>query len=172
MAAMNFAIMISINHVRTSYYNVRFHALTYLFGVVSGLLAIYLVIRSFGESLRCGSIRLTIGCCRRVYISRRQLSTACTEWIYTRVNRQMALALSQKAPGSVLMGGYWETYVFVGLQPTNTMTPVPFEGVLNRIPWTIAILRDSQHVVIEYRNSGLVPKDLSPPNELRNTAIC
>lgn len=165
MAAVNFAIITSVNHVRLSDYDVRFHALTYLFSAVSGLLAIYVVIRTLAN--RVAATRYIL------------LSVVAGAFIYLGVNfpprtpselykvlRETALGLSQKAPGSVLMGGYWETYVFVPLQPTNPMTPVPFEGVLNRIPWTIASLRDSQQVVIEYRKSGLVPKDSLPPNEL------
>ena len=84
-----------------------------------------------------------------------------------KVDRQTALALSQKAPRSMLMGGYWGIYLLVGLQPTNPMIPVPFEGELNRTPWTSGMLRDSKQVVVEYRNSELVPKDSLPPNELQ-----
>jgi hypothetical protein len=166
MATVNFAIICSINHVRTSDYDVRFHALTYLFSTVSGLLAIYFLIRILAN---------------RVAVTRYVLPAIVGgAFIYLGVNfpprapsglykqlSETALALSQKAPGSVLMGGYWETYGFVALQPANTMTPVPLEGVLNRIPWTIASLRDSQQVVIEYRTTGLSPKDLVPPNQLR-----
>jgi hypothetical protein len=47
------------------------------------------------------------------------------------------------------------------------MTPLPMEGVLNRMPWTPAMLHDSQQVVIEYRVSGVAEKDSLPPDELR-----
>jgi hypothetical protein len=165
MAAVNFALMISVSHVRTSFYNVRFHALTYLFGAISGLLTIYLVIRFFANRMAMTRYVLPLVVTGAFIFLGVNFPPRTLSETY-KVDRQTALDLSQKAPGAVLMGGYWETYLFAGLQPTNTMTPVPFEGVLNRIPWTTAILRDAQQVVIEYRNSGLVPKDSLPPNEL------
>ena len=166
MAIVNFAIINSVNHVRTSDYDVRFHALTYLFSSVSGLLTIYLGIRILTN--RIGATRYVLplvvaGAFIYLFVS---FPPRTSSGLY-RLNRETALAIAQKAPGTVLMGGYWETYVFVALQRTNTMTPVPFEGVLNRIPWTIASLHDSQQVVVEYRTSNLAPKDLVPPNQLR-----
>ena len=165
MAASNFAILVSINHVRHDFYHVRFHTLTYFFGAMSGLLTIYLVIRVIAE--RFGITRYVV---RLVYAGAflflfinfppRVLSEA-----YAR-DRQIALDLSQKAPGAILMGGYWQTYVFAGLQPTNTMTPLPVEGVLNRIPWTQQMLQDSKVVVVEYRQSGIADGK-SVPRELR-----
>ena len=52
------------------------------------------------------------------------------------------------------MGGYWETYIFAALQqPTNTMTPLPLEGLHVRMPWTPPMLRNIREAVIEYRNN-------------------
>jgi len=166
MAATSFLLTISVNHVRLNGYNVRFHALTYLFAATAGLLTIYLAIRVSAN--RSGATRpvlavVVVGALiwLGVEFPRRSLSEAY------KLDRQTALALSQKAPGSILMGGYWETYLLAALQPTNTMTPLPMEGVLNRMPWTPAMLHDSRQVVIEYRVSGVAQKDSLPPNELR-----
>lgn len=166
MATVNFAIICSINHVRTSDYDVRFHALTYLFSAVSGLLAIYFVIRILANRIAATRYVIPLVVAGAFIYLAVNFPPRAPSGLYKELS-ETALALSQMAPGSVLMGGYWETYVFVSLQPTGTMTPIPFEGVLNRIPWTIASLRDSQQVVVEYRKSGLVPKDSLPPNELR-----
>jgi hypothetical protein len=166
MAIVNSAIISSINHVRTSDYDVRFHALTYLFSAVSGLLAIYFLIRSLANRIAAPRYVLPLIVAGTFIYLGVNFPPRTPSELY-KVLSETALALSQKAPGSVLLGGYWETYVFVPLQPTNTMTPVPVEGFLNRIPWTIARLQDSQQVVVEYRESGLVPKDSLPPNELR-----
>ena len=166
MAAVNFLLTICVNHVRLNGYNVRFHALTYLFAAIAGLLTIYLAIR--GPANRLGVTRPVLALvlvCAFLWLGikfpRRSFSEAY------KLDRQTALALSQKAPGSILMGGYWETYLLAALQPTNTMTPLPMEGVLNRMPWTPAMLHDSPQVVIEYRVSGVAPKDSPPPSELR-----
>ena len=165
LAAMNFLLTSSVNHVRLNLYNVRFHALTHLFGAIAGLLTICLGIRVLAD--RIGATRLVLSLvlvCAFIWLGvnfpRRSLSEAY------KLDRETALALSQKAPGSLLMGGYWETYLLAGLQPTNAMTPLPMEGILNRMPWTPAMLHDSQQVVIEYRASGVVEKDSLPPNEL------
>ena len=164
MAAINFLIMVSVNHVRLSHNDDRFQTPSYLFGAISGLLTIYLAIRVFAN--RIGVTRhvlplVLVGAFvfLGVAFPRRQLSETY------KTDRQTALALSQKAPpGSMLMGTYWQTYVYAALQPTNTMTPLPLEGLQNRIPWTVEMLHDSQQVVIEYKNSGF--EGSLPPNEL------
>jgi hypothetical protein len=65
--------------------------------------------------------------------------------------KQIAVELSRIAPGSVLVGGYWETYVFVSLQPRGTMIPVPIQS--NRTPWTIEALAAAEEVVVEFGRS-------------------
>ncbi len=165
MATVNFAIICSINHVRTSDYDVRFHALTYLFSAVSGLLAIYFVIQTLANRISATKYVLPLVVAGAFIYLGVNFPPRTQSELY-REYRETALALSQKAPRAVLMGGYWETYVFVPFQSTNTMTPVPVEGFFNRIPWTTASLRDSKEVVVEYRKTGLVPKDSLPPDEL------
>ena len=166
MAMMNFALMVSVSHVRADFYNVRFHTLTYFFAATAGLLTIYLVIRVVANRIGITRYVLPLVCLGAfIYLGFNFPPRSLSETY--KLDRQIALDLSQKAPGSLLMGGYWETYLFAGLQPTNTMTPLPVEGVLNRIPWTPAILHDSDVVVIEYRHSEIVPQESLPPNELR-----
>ena len=165
MAAVNFVIMIFVGHVRISLYDDRFHTPTYFFGAIGGLLSIYVTIRIFANRFAVSRYVLPLILVGAFLFLGVRFPPRAVNETY-RLNRETALALSQKAPGAILMGGYWETYLFAGLQPTNRMTPVPFEGVLNRIPWTTALLKDSQHIVIEYRNSGLMPNESLPPIEL------
>ena len=166
MATMNFALMVSVSHVRADFYDVRFHTLTYWFAAISGLLTIYLVIRVLANRVAVTRFVLPLVLLGAfIYLGINFPPRALSETY--KQETQTALDLSQKAPGAVLMGGYWETYIFAALQPTNTMTPLPVEGVLNRIPWTPAILHDSNAVVVEYRRSKIAPKDSLPPNELR-----
>jgi hypothetical protein len=166
MAASNFAILVSINHVRHDFYDVRFHTLTLFFGAMSGLLTIYLVIQLLAARFAVTRYVPRLVCAGAFIFLFINFPPPALSEAYKR-DRQIALDLSQKAPGAMLMGKYWETYVFAGLQPTNTMTPLPVEGVLNRIPWTTEMLHDSDVVVLEYRHSEIVPKDSLPPNELR-----
>jgi hypothetical protein len=166
MAAMNFLIMVSVNHVRLSLNDDRFQTPAYIFGVISGLLTIYLAIRVFANRLAATRYVVPLVLAGAfvflgVEFPRRQLSEN-----YKR-DRQIALALSQKAPsGSMLMGRYWETYIYAGLQPANTMTPLPLEGLQNRIPWTVEKLHVSQQVVLEYQHGGFTATESLPPNEL------
>ena len=165
MAAVNFVIMIFVSHVRTSGYDDRFHTPTYFFGAIGGLLSIYLAIRIFANRFAASRYVLPLILAGAFIFLVVTFPPRAPNETY-RVYRETALALSQKTPGAILMGGYWQTYLFSGLQPTNRMTPLPFEGTLNRMPWTTADLKDSQQVVIEYRDSGLMPEGSSPPNEL------
>ncbi len=68
-----------------------------------------------------------------------------------------------RAPRGLLMGGYWETYVFTSLQEANALTPLPFEGQSFRTPWTPAHLGHAVWVVVEYRQSKLAGVDGQPP---------
>ena len=165
MAAGNFALMVTVSHVRRDFYDVRFHTLTYLFASIAGLLTIYLLIRVLADRFSVTRYVVPVVLAGAfVYLGinfppRRQSEAYQTY-------RQIALDLGQKAPNAMLMGGYWETYIFAGLQPTNTMTPLPVEGVLNRIPWTQPMLHEFKQVVVEYRHSGIEERK-SVPRELR-----
>jgi hypothetical protein len=166
MAVVNFALTIAVNHVRTSNYDARFHNLTFLFGAMSGLLVIYLGIRVLADRVGVTRYVIPLALTGALILLCVNFPPRVVNELYT-LERESALALSQKAPKGILMGGYWQTYVFAGLQPTNTMLVVPFEGDFNRTPWTYKDLKHSQQVVVEYRKSGLVEKDSPPPNELR-----
>ena len=79
--------------------------------------------------------------------------------------KRVAADLARKAPGGVLMGGYWQTYVFTSLQPRNTMTPVPVSS--NRTAWTIGALAQATEVVVEYGQSPIgggarPPRSITP----------
>lgn len=165
MAAANFAIMVSVSHVRVDFYDVRFHTLTYLFASIAGLLTIFLVIRLLSDRFAVTRYVVPLVLAGAFVFLGVNFPPRESSELY-RLHRQAALDLAQKAPGAMLMGGYWETYVFAGLQPTNTMTPLPIEGVLNRIPWTQPMLSDADQVVVEYRHSGIEDRK-SVPRELR-----
>ena len=165
IAAVNFVIMIFVSHVRSSGYDDRFHVPTYFFGAIAGLLSIYLTIRLFANRIGVSRYVLPLILVGAFLFLGVKFPPRKVNEAY-QVDRETALALSHKAPGAMLMGGYWETYIFAGLQPANRMTPLPFEGLLNRMPWTTGLLKGSKEVVIEYRNRGPLPNKSSLPNEL------
>ena len=155
MGVVNFVIMVCVIHVRWSLYENRFLIPTFVFGVISGFLTIYIAIRAAADripAMRYVLALLLVGAFVWLCVGfpARQKSER-----YER-DQETALTLSSKAPRAILMGGYWETYIFAGLQPTNTMTPLPLEGRHVRIPWTPQMLRNSEQVVIEYHRSEFV----------------
>jgi hypothetical protein len=81
------------------------------------------------------------------------------------IDKKTAATLAERCPRCVLMGGYWETYVFSGLQPINTVIPLPLEGQYLRIPGNREKLREAKQVIVEYRHSKLGSAE-SPPQFL------
>jgi hypothetical protein len=62
--------------------------------------------------------------------------------------RSVAAALAQQAPGAVLLGGYWDTYIFPALEPQARFVPVPAQDQQLRTPWTPQLLRESRQVIV------------------------
>lgn len=150
IAAINFALTVLVNHVRVNLYDIRFLTLTNLFGPISGMLIIFLTFKLVVRSSRFNSyvqpafivivlLLLTIKFPAQSYSNE------------YKATKQAALALAQKAPRGILMGGYWETYLFQALQPDNQMTAIPLEGYEVRIPWTRELVRRAGQVIVEYR---------------------
>jgi hypothetical protein len=143
----NFAVTVLFTWVRLNNYGPRYLALTHLFGALAGLLALVLLV-----SLSA-----------RVYAARSKLCSALAvcllvllaflfppvrkEAEYERL-RSVAAALAQRAPGGVLLGGYWDTYVFAALEPQARFVPVPAEDQLMRTPWTPQLMRAAAQVVV------------------------
>jgi hypothetical protein len=72
-----------------------------------------------------------------------------------RLQTVTARELAARMPRGVLLGSYWETYIFSALQPPErAMTPIPWEGA-SRTPWTSASLANAREVIVVY------PKDHS-----------
>jgi hypothetical protein len=147
IALANFAVTVLFTWVRLNSYGPRYLALTHLFGALAGLLTLVLLV-----SLSA-----------RVYAARNKLCPALAvcllvllallfppvrkEAEYERL-RSVAAGLAQRAPGGVLLGGYWDTYVFAALAPEAHLVPVPAEDQLVRTPWTPQLMRAADQVVV------------------------
>lgn len=158
VAAINFAVSVVFVWFRMNAFGLRYLALTYLFGSFSGLLFIALGLYLWKPLRRA-----------RPYVFPHTLTLAILALLTLffpaeRKNpnyaplQQIASTLAQKSPaGIVLLGGYWETYVFASLQPPNMIIPVPAEGQYVRTPWTPQLLRQAREVVVVqnvYQNFG------------------
>ena len=165
IALINLVLMVSLSHVRESAYNSRYLNPTFFLGSIAGLMTIFLMLRVFAHRLRSNRYVMPIAILGAFVFLILEFPHFQPNDGYKR-DKETALILAQKAPGGVVMGGYWETYIFAALQqPTNTMTPLPLERLQVRIPWTPPMLRNAREVVIEYRrnevmNRGPLPEEL------------
>jgi hypothetical protein len=164
LAALNFALAVVVDHVRLNRYDDRYLTLTNLFGPVSGMLVVVLLLRmAVGPRLRRYAHSAVLLAALTLLAMR--FPSPAYSFQYQLV-KQTALDLAARAPGGVLMGSYWDTYVFAALQPTNTMTPLPVEGQVNRMPWARRMVRRADRVVVALRRPS-AGAPVSPPPRLR-----
>ena len=169
LAASNFALAVVVDHVRLHGYDDRYLTLTNLFGPVSGMLTAAAVVTL---ALRSSWLRALVQPALLV-AAVALLTTAFPvpplSPEYELLSRT-ARDLARKAPGAVLMGSYWDTYVFAGLQTTGTMTPMPLEGEVVRMPWTRRQMRRARRVIVAFRRSSpAVP--VSAPYRMRQYGV-
>jgi hypothetical protein len=165
IASINMVLMTMLSHVRLGGYNDRYLNPTFFFGSIAGLMTVYIMLRLVSQRLKLTRYVIPIAVAGAFLFLVIRFPHFQPSNGYKR-DKQTALILAQKAPGGVIMGGYWETYIYAALQrPTNTMTPLPLEGLHIRIPWTPPMLRNVREAVIEYRhnevmNRGPLPAEL------------
>lgn len=164
IAAINFVLIVIVDHVRLNLYGNRYATLTSLFGTISGLLTLFFILRLAMQKVRVSQYGIPAVLCAGVALLMINFPERTESQAY-KIQKETATALIQKTPHAILMGGYWETYVFAALAPANTLTPLPLEGDHVRIPWSMGMLQNENHVIVEYRhtNSG---RTYSPPQHL------
>jgi hypothetical protein len=163
IAAINFVLIVLVDHVRLNFYDNRFTTLTFLFGSISGLFTLFSIFTFAVKGRRLAPYATTALLITGILFLTLRFPPQQYSPAY-RAQNETALTLAQRAPRAILMGGYWETYVFAGLQRTNTMIPLPLEGHGGRmpIPWTSEMLREARQVVVEYRHSKFANADSMP----------
>jgi len=164
IALINFVLLVSISHVRVNLYDNRYDTLTYLFGFISGLLTLFSIFRMIVRPARIRNYAVTGLLIAGVAVLAFEFP-AKGHGPERRRLKETATTLAERCPHCVLIGGYWETYVFSGLQPINTMIPLPLEGQYLRTPWSREELREAKQVIVEYRHSKLGSGE-SPPQFL------
>ncbi len=169
IAIMNFMITVIIDHVRLNDYAERYLTLTHLFGSLSGLLILFLILTLVAKS---SSLRKFV---KPAFFAAGVLYLALAfpikdaSPVYKK-HQVIALALAQRAPRGVLLGRYWETYLFTSLQAVDAMIPVPLHGDFVRTPWTPPLMSQVDQVVVEYRQSKLGSWE-SPPLHLHQHGV-
>lgn len=161
IAALNFVLMVVVSHVRLNDYDNRFMTVTFLFGGLSALLTLYLLIRALlikAKIATYGVPVLMFGVVLFLFVA----FPARGEKDLYRVQQETAQALAAAVPRAVVIGGYWATYVFPPFLPTDKLIPLPREGELVRMPWTIKMLSGEKFVFLEYRQSYSAPYTRNP----------
>jgi hypothetical protein len=164
IAAINFALIVVVDHVRLNLYDNRFATPTFVFGSISGLLTLYLILRLLLFKAHSSRYAIPALMCAGFVFLMIKFPARNPSALY-RVEEETALTLAHKFPHALLLGGYWSTYVFGALQPANTIVPLPLEGEFVRMPWTIKMLAGEKNVIVEYRRTVLQGGH-TPPEQL------
>jgi hypothetical protein len=153
IAALNFALTVAVSHVRLHFYDDRYLTLTHLFGPISGLLTAYLLLAAAVVRWRASAyVRHAVVVVAVLFLTIR-FPHAGQSQSY-QMSKTTALTLASRAPRTVLMGDYWDTYVFSALQGGAAMIPVPLEGRVTRTPWTRSQVRHSNQVIVAYKRAA------------------
>lgn len=155
LAVLPLPVLASVHHVRLNDFHPRYFAPTYVFAVFGGLLALTAAVpsrlRGWSEAsaLLAGTVALGT-----VAFELRPKEGPNPG--YAR-QRTTAEALASRAPGAVLLDGYWGTYVFSALAPPGQLLPLPLAEGYNRTPANEARLALATSVLVGHR------KVLGPP---------
>ena len=161
---INLLMVVAVDHVRLSLYDNRYLTPTFFFGSFSGLLVVWRVFEYAFRKLNAGEYAQPTFAAVLLVLATMAFPPRLDASLY-RLRKETALALAQKSPNAVLMGGYWETYVFSALQPTNMLTPLPLEGYQVRMPWAIRRLHEAEEVIVEYKRNNIGGRE-TPPQQL------
>ena len=164
IAILNVGLAVAVSHVRANDYDIRYLTLTNLFGPISGLLTVWLLVRvavgaPYVRHVQTAGVLAAVAWLAGTFPKARPS-------IEYQLSEATALALAARAPHAVLMGSYWDTYVFTALQGDAAMVPVPFEGDITRTPWTIESVRRAKQVIVAFPRSA-PGAPVSPPPTLQ-----
>ena len=161
IALINFLLAVAYTHVRINAYDDRFLTPTSLFGPVAGMLAVFVMVKFCARRSSIGAFAKPAFLVAGLLLLFFKFPAPIYRYEYPMFT-QTASALAEKSPRGILLGDYWDVYVFAALQSVNALTPVPLEGRENRMPWTRDMVRRADQVVLEYRHSKIVDADHAP----------
>jgi hypothetical protein len=165
IAAVNFVLAVLVDHVRLNGYDDRYLTLTNVFAPVSGMVTLSLLLTWTVRSSRARAYLQPAVVVGAVVLLAIRMPVARHSPEYELLQRTASM-LAMKAPGAVLMGSYWDTYVFTALQPRDALMAVPFEGDVLRTPWTLQALAQAHEVIVAHAR-GAPPRDVVPAETLQ-----
>jgi hypothetical protein len=149
LAAAHVPLLTLVNHVRLNGYEPRYFVPLFLFGAFAGALTLALAATRVPGLARVRP---------RVLAAMGVLALAGGAWAlpapqlspeYAELKRT-AERLAQRMPGAPVLGGYWHTYVWPGLQPQGALLPIPREGDYQRTVWFARALKRQPRALVEH----------------------
>jgi hypothetical protein len=154
IAALSFVLAVLVDHVRLNGYNSRYLTLCFLFLPIAGMLTLYVLSRMAARPASRQALAQPACAALAIVLLAVAIPTPPPFNLF-RLQTVTARELAARAPRGVLLGGYWDTYLFAALQPPErALIPVPFEGA-SRTPWTGAAVKSAREVIV------VSPKDHS-----------
>jgi hypothetical protein len=148
---ISFVITVVVSHIRVNDYSERYLAISYLFIAFSGLLTLLLLLGGVKKRRGLVAVAVPVASLLFLFINFPQAATNSQYITFQEATRH----LSQNAPGNVILGGYWETYVFAALDPKHVIVPLPAEGQSLRTPWTKEPLQLADQVIVEHHRKEM-----------------
>ena len=167
IALINFVLSVAVTHVRVNEYDQRFLLLTNVFGTISGILVLYLFVTFVAHARVQYPLLISLIALSIVFSLMFPRGSYHADY---RAFDDATQGLKQKSQRAILLGDYWSVYVLAALAPNNYLTPVPFDGQQNRMPWTRDMLRTTGEVLLQFTGSLLETATL-PPERLSQYGV-
>lgn len=160
LALLPLPVLAAVSHVRVNDYALRYFAPTAVFAVFGGLVALTAGLPS---RLRGWSAAwaLLAGTVVLGSIAWQLRPLAAANPAYARLS-STAETLAARAPGAVLLDGYWGTYVFAALAPPGLLLPLPVAEDSVRMPAVEARLASAESVLVGHRKLLRGPEGTEP----------
>jgi hypothetical protein len=160
LALLPLPVLALVRHVRLNDFSPRYFAPTYVFLLFGSLLALasWLPARHTGRA-RDGA--LLLGTLALGGLALLLLPRALPNPNYARM-QETARRLAERAPGELLLDGYWGTYVFAALAPPLALLPLPRSGDLDRTPFYEQKLGAAPRVLVGHREFLTGPDGTEP----------
>ncbi|MBE4753250.1 hypothetical protein G4177_34380 [Corallococcus sp. ZKHCc1 1396] len=164
-------LLVAVSHVRLNAYSPRYLALAHALALlgVAALVLGWLVARISERVLQAAGALATVA-----------LAGAVLRWpgppeareVHAQA-RDAAEALGRVAPGTLLMGGYWDVYRLTALQPLSAQAkPLPIPEDYQRTPFHIRAMKAARELSwIQRLEAGAEPGEVPLEQELHDVAF-
>ncbi|WNG18175.1 hypothetical protein [Cystobacter fuscus] len=158
----NLLLCLVVQHVRENGYSIRYLVPSFVLGVLAALSGVLFLLGQvpalrermgvlcavFAGGLVAGGLLLVKPRLENPYLATAQ---AVTDTLVVR------------APGAVLLGGYWDSYVLGGLDPARRLPTVVLEGDYLRTPFWVSRVREADEVLVSLAQSSQPETIPDPP---------